>query len=448
MDGMGLIDQLLSDFRPDGDVCLQRGQDFRALSEKADTGLLDDLVPGGEHNRANPGGVSMSVTAAPEDWHQSGAAVASSEDSLMGDVLKSANGEEQTGGAPMMTTAAVKMRISALLHLGYTPNKVAAYLNKLAEAVMFDRSEGAAFLQDKGGLEGFSVIEPNHFNKSCQASLKHIKAKGQLRAASVKRIAACENCSECKCSPNSVTKDKCATYGLPIVANAEELNAVIARIVPAKTAKKVALMAKHNGVQEEARPGHTVVAVAQTYDRDTKPKVAGQGSTLTAFDAQAHRDAAQTFGARAVKASIDGGKTFADTYLHAKNAHGSAAAHKACSTYLDSLKKTGARINLAAVDCSLLKKRLTASETIIGKDKCASCTMRGGMHCGFTGGTLLSYPGMEAQNAKTAAARRPGADGVSVMAAMELREPELVVPMATDRKLGDVEMSSTPLTLW
>ena len=168
------------------------------------------------------------------------------------------------------------------------------------------------------------------------------------------------------------------------------------------------------------------------------------GSSLTSFDIQATREAASSFSAKSVKASIDGGKTLNDVYVESKKAHGSAKTQRVVRAFLDGLKKSGARINLAAVDCSLLKNRLTASETILGKPKCASCTLRGGMHCGFTGGTILSFPGMETTGAKRASMATPGQDGVALMDAMELKAPELVIDIKEDRKLQEVEMPSIP----
>lgn len=434
-----LIDQLLSDFRPATDGAIQRGQDFKAITEAEDDGLLNELAPGGEHNAANPG---TGIVAAEQDWQQNGAKPFVVEDSLMNDVLKASSGEkvpEERLGKPMMASADVKIRIRALLHLGQTPKQVTAYLNKLAEQQMFDRTESDGYLKDQAGLLGYAYLEPNHFNqRSCTASLRHIRNNGgKIRAASVKRIAACEGCDQCKSDHEGGYK--CATYGLPIVASEKDLKAVIARLAGPQM-KRAALVQRHNRDEAQARPGHAVNVIARHEERDPSQTTAGV-SRVAAWDAEKARENSSAFTPKTVMASIEGGKTLGDVYVASKNAYGSAKTQKVVRAFLDGLKKSGARINVAAVDCSVLKHRLTASETLLGKEACATCSFRtAGMHCGFTGGTILSYPGMEKQ-AKTASVAQ---DGVAVMDGLELRAPELNVEFNEDRQLLDVEMSGIP----
>ena len=435
---MDIIDQLLKDLRPsDSDAGLQRGQKIDAITDAEDQGILEELAPGGEHTNANPGQGS-GIVAAAEDWQQNAAKPFTREDSVMNDVLKHASGETQTGGRSTLADTVVKAHIATLLHLGYTPKQVTAKLEKLAEAQVFNREVAAEFLNDQSGLVGMAYIEPNHFNqKSCVASLNHIRQNGILRAASVKRIAACEGCDNCK--SDHAGGCKCATYGLPIVSNAKELGRVVASIA-GPTPKKATLVQKHNR-ETQVMPGHTVNVIARTEERNPNLKVAGDGG-VTVFDINKVKEAASEFTPKAVRASVDGGKTLQEVYVSAKKAYGSAKTERVVRAYLDSLKKTGSRINLAAVDCSLLKGRLTASETILGKDKCASCGLRSGMHCGFTGGTLLSFPGMEKTSSKTASAQ--GQDGVAFMQSLELTAPTLEIQINKDRELPHVEMDVVP----
>ena len=154
------------------------------------------------------------------------------------------------------------------------------------------------------------------------------------------------------------------------------------------------------------------------------------------------KEGLSSFTPKNVQASLEAGKTLQEVYVASKQARGSAATERVVRTYLDGLKKTGARINLAAVDCSLLKHRLTASESIIGKSKCATCTHRcAGMHCGFTGGTLLSFPGMDRVGGKRASLQQATApDGVATMQAMELIAPTLDIEIRKDRDLLQVEL--------
>lgn len=425
-----LIDQLLSDFTPDSDAGIQRGQDIKAISDAEDTGLLSELAPG-EHNQGSFAGTG--VLAAREDWHESAATPFTREDSISNDILKDAS--EQSGGRHPLTAAQVKMRISALLHLGKTPKQVTAYLDKLAEAAVFDRTLADESLKASAGLEGMAYIEPNHFNKSCVASLRHIKQHGQLKAASVKRIAACAGCENCKSDHDGGCK--CATYGLPIVSDERGLKNVVAKLTKGSM-KRASLVARHNGEQQELKQAR--VAATEVPAR-AESKTAGHGS-IQRFDIEKARETLSSFTPKQVQASINGGQTLQQVYVTAKKAHGSAKTEKVVRTYLDGLKKTGARINLAAIDCSLLKKRLTASETIIGKKACATCTHRcAGMHCGFTGGTLLSFPGMEqAVGSKRAAAQAQVQDGVQFMQQMELQAPVLEFQIKGDRDLLQVEL--------
>jgi hypothetical protein len=63
------------------------------------------------------------------------------------------------------------------------------------------------------------------------------------------------------------------------------------------------------------------------------------------------------------------------------------------------------------------------------------------MHCGFTGGTLLSFPGMEqAVGSKRAAAQAQVQDGVQFMQQMELQAPVLEFQIKGDRDLLQVEL--------
>ena len=428
-----IIDQLLGDFTPTADEGIHRGFDIDSITDAEDDNLLDELAPGGEHTNANPGNHS-GIVAAEQDWQQNGAKPFTREDSVMEDVLKHVDGKLQTGGMSTLSDSEVKMRIAALLHLGHTPIVITAYLKKLAEQQLFNREVSAEFLKDQSGLMGFSYLEPNHFNqKSCTASLKHIKQYGRIKAASVKRIAACEGCENCK--KDSEGECKCAAYGLPIVGTQKELQSVVARLTGG-TSKKASLVQKHNA-ESDPRPGHVVIALDRSNERDATLTTAGIGS-IQKFDVQAARDAAGNFSPKAVKASIDGGKTLTEVYKESKKVYGSDRTERVVRTYLDNLKKTGSRINLAAIDCSLLKGRLTASETIMGKEKCAECTLRNGMHCAHTGGTLLSYPGMEKLSSKRASMATPGQDGVSYMESLELRAPALDVVIGKDRELLDI----------
>lgn len=462
-----VVDEMLADFRPsahneDISAGLRRGQDYLALSAKADTGLLEELFGEGEHrNAASQVANRSGLVAATGNWRNSPAAHraqaaaydslphtqddlqngqfkdASDEGSILGDVVKQASTDDPQNladiGKPYIDAAQVKKWIGDQLTLGQTPNQVFAGLKRLAAQAVFDQTPMYDYLKDQSGLNGMAFIEPNQFNKECKASLAHIRAHGQLRAASVKRIAACANCTECKCDPSG--NARCATYGRPIVSNPAELGKVVASLTGGSM-KKASLVDRHNGtptVTSNVLPTRTAAVAPAT------PRV-GQ---VTHFNADEFRTANSKFSTASVLASLNEGTPFERIFASAKLEHGTQTAERVCRAFLDGIKGTGQRINLASVDCSLLKRRLASSETIIGASKCAGCTLRNGMHCALTGGTLLSYPGMDkvGMNSKRAAlAATQTTDGMQLMASLELIDvPEMVIPIRGDRTLMQVD---------
>src|SRR5579863_436784 len=120
-------------------------------------------------------------------------------------------------------------------------------------------------------------------------------------------------------------------------------------------------------------------------------------------------------------------------YKSAAQKFGTAAASKAVKEFVASLKKKPIKVALSQIDCTFLKNKLADHNPIIGASKCGSCTYRKGMHCGLTGGTLLSFPGME----QTASNHKIGAgapeDGRSILAEYDL--------MPNSGRPGDVKMA-------
>ena len=416
-----IIDQLLNDFHYPEDETTRRGDKFMSLSKsKADK---------------DPGHPDLGIVAAEQDWQQNKGRPFTVEDSLMNDILKSASGKSEDIGKTACSNEQMHARIADLLHMGKTPASISAHLDKVAEMEVFDRNSSDEFLKGQSGLMGLTYIEPNHFNQtSCVASMRHINNHGgKVVAASVKRIAACNGCSECKKNPDGTCK--CGTYNLPIVSNTPEAQQVVAALTHG-TGKKAALVARHN---KEFYSNETQ-QVDRLMERPTTV-IAGSGS-LSKFDAPAVKEAASTFTPKMVQASINEGKTLQEVYVAGKKAHGSAVTERVVRTYLDTLKKTGSRVNLASLDCKLLKGRLTASETILGKPACKTCTLRNDMHCAYTGGTLLTYPGMEASGSKRASAES-AQDGVQIMEALGLEAPVLDIQPNADPDYLQVDLSNT-----
>jgi hypothetical protein len=106
----------------------------------------------------------------------------------------------------------------------------------------------------------------------------------------------------------------------------------------------------------------------------------------------------------------------------------------AFEAFFKGLKKTNTKIALTQIDCSLLKGKLATSNTIVGEKKCANCSYRKGMHCGFTGGTLITVPGIENVQPSHRVASGAPKDGYGIM-----REFDMVTPKVAN----DIEFNKT-----
>jgi hypothetical protein len=134
-------------------------------------------------------------------------------------------------------------------------------------------------------------------------------------------------------------------------------------------------------------------AQALPYSRNTEKYV-----VRTAGDKQSmvHKEAS----VEEIGTMVSSGIPLKDVYKTAAAQYGKTSAMAAIKRYIIGLKKSGAKVVLAAIDCSLLKNKLATGNAIVGEGKCASCTYRNGMHCGLTGGTLLTFPGMDRVSSK------------------------------------------------
>jgi len=132
------------------------------------------------------------------------------------------------------------------------------------------------------------------------------------------------------------------------------------------------------------------------------------------------------------------GHSLEKIYKQASAKFGTAQASKAVKEFIASLKRKPIKVALSQIDCRFLKNKLADHNPIIGASKCASCTYRNGMHCGLTGGTLLSFPGMD----KTASNHKVGEgapeDGRTILAEFDLM-PNSGRP--GDTKMADIDMN-------
>jgi hypothetical protein len=86
--------------------------------------------------------------------------------------------------------------------------------------------------------------------------------------------------------------------------------------------------------------------------------------------------------------------------------------------------------------------KLGARNAIIGAEKCGSCNFRNGMHCGLTGGTLLSFPGMSQTTSNKIARAGAPEDGRSILKEFDLMEKtaqadiDMTPPIRTEIHFG------------
>lgn len=421
-----ILDQILDDVAPagsDSDVreALKEGDGIKAISEaEADTKFLDDIAGPSKHTNINRS------ASTPEGWRERSAKVVEDEGSLIGSALSHLAGAEgNAGGFKRMAQEDVNMRIRTFLQLGYTPSKVAAYLNKLAEHVLFDRNQSADFLNSQAGKLGLLYIEPNHYMGSCEKTFDFSKKNGHVRALAVKKVAECTGCQHHK---KHGEEHRCAMYKLPIVASAQGLQKIVdASVKGPKTA--AALKAMHD--QKTERAAAVVVGAREHYKTTIR----------TASDKDIKES--EICNAKDVEKLMKEGNAIEKVHAFLRGKVGSVRAGEAVVSYIKSLKGSHARIALANLDCAFLKQRLASSETIVGSSKCSSCTYRSGMHCGMTGGTLLSFPGMEKTGPKTAST---GVDGNKLMddyGLSSVNRPKVgTIEEEPDQRLN-VEMDST-----
>ena len=339
--------------------------------------------------------------------------------------------------------AEIKAYVKKLLNQGVAPKRVAALVEKVAEIELLNKKDnmGMNYLNENQGLLGMSYLEPNTYmddvsptyqrntasekkpfclkcNKDIKPEKRHgidycPECKGVMggrpkqgaeqiktsadcvrqhtawknagitpRAWSVKKVAACDDCAFFK-------ERTCNLYHLPVVANAQELAAVINKHtagVPAKS-KRAALIQIAN--REPQRVENKIL------DRRPVTKVAEIART---------KQAAAVVKEATVEDLHKQGMALEAIYCKRSSKVGSVQAGYEIKRFVASLREKGTKIALSQIDCTLLKQKLGVSNGIIGAIKCADCIYRSDMHCGLTGGTLLSFPGMERTGRKVASA--------------------------------------------
>jgi hypothetical protein len=353
-------------------------------------------------------------------------------------VQKKAAGSETILRERALSDAEIQGYIKKLLNDGVTPKDVEARLGKLAQLNSFDRSMSSSFLDGQAGILGLAYIEPNAYMDSCPDSYQRQEVKlGGVRAKSVKQIAACEGCQHFQ---KSASAKRCNLYRLPIVSSQAELLPIINNLIPqVKTArlflwcdtqagkwkvldtnddgtktvfsstkkdeaqayldkekgktgkaKKAALVALANRENIKAPTAKNAKdETAAPFTRNTTPVAVRSAGDARPVAKQA------SFTALDVAKAHQAGKPLHEIYTHAVKTAGTQQADAAVKRFIQQLKHSKLKVALSQIDCTKLGGKLSSANAILGEKKCGSCSYRTGMHCGLTGGTLLSFPGMD-----------------------------------------------------
>ena len=420
-----LLDQFLEDTDPDySSLGLKSpksmGDQLKALSaDEADTSFLDNISGPSRHQTA----LGMMAGYTPRQLNKS---LDESNDSILGEVVQTFQKAENTDYEKKgLNDKEIESRLKLLLNLGYSHEKIASFLQKSAEVKVFDTSQSlGTFIKDYAPGLGLAYIEPNFFMKSCDQSFAKIQKEGKLRAIAVKKITACDGCASYK-------NGSCAVYRKPVVASGEELTNVVRAELASKNIKAASLKEGLAKLQANEKVATAVITSTQN-----------TGTVRTAGDmmVKVKKEASIQEIGTAIQSGIPVQKVFKE----ASAQYGKVSALNAVKRYIASLKSAKAKVAIASIDCSYLKGKLASTNAIIGESKCASCSYRNAMHCGLTGGTLLSFPGMNRTSSKRIANENE-ADGHKVLFEYEMLDTNEDVPLTINEDRTDlgVELHTT-----
>jgi hypothetical protein len=335
-----------------------------------------------------------------------------------------------------VSEAEVQRYVRRLLNDGMPPVKVAMKIK--AELELFQHNMATDYLNRNAGLLGLAYIQPNEYMDRCPDTYERLNVKaagGKIMAKAVKQIHACEGCMFFGKDASAKT---CNLYHLPIVGTQKELLTVVNKMtagVPAGS-KKAALVKIANREPERTPMVKTIVSSRpEQKPYHTSPEQARQQTKKASFQLTAGH----------IEKLFVAGNTLEKIYNVAANKVGSVAAGKAVREFVAGLKTKNTKIALSQVDCTFLKAKLGVQNAIVGAPKCASCSYRQGMHCGLTGGTLVSYPGMEHQASNHKIASGAPQDGRAMLQEYDLTasaEPQDIEINAAGPARAEVQMGS------
>ena len=252
-----------------------------------------------------------------------------------------------------LSDAEVAGYVQKLLNKGGDPKDALAKLKKLAELQLFDRSFATDKVRADANVVGIDFLEPNAYMDNAPSTYERQEVK---------------------------LGSKIQFEGVTDLKTARQVSEWATRIV------RRAIQAKHRpevGVKQ-AKAGQD-----QGYRRNQQDVTIRTSSTIE------KKASSDTFTAADALKLHNAGQDLSTIYRQATAKVGSAQAVSTMKKFIAGLKGTKTKVALTQIDCTLLPQKLGTSNAIIGASKCGSCTYRKGMHCGFTGGTLLSFPGLE-----------------------------------------------------
>lgn len=313
-------------------------------------------------------------------------------DSLMDEVTESleaaysnSNLPENSASKKEISDAQVFKYIKDLLNQGMAPSKVAQKLEKLAEIELFNKQMSTDYLQRNAGLMGLAYLEPNSYmdkssptyertasgSADCVAQKRAWDAAGvKPQAKSVKQVSACGDCTYMKKAGSTKT---CTLYGLPLVANTEELTQIVNHLtagVPTKQ-KHAALVAIANG--DSKRVSNPKVAEQTNVVKTADAKVRNQ-SKRASYQFGDNRESSKRFSSEHVAKMHGKGASLEQVYKWAEEKFGSIDTSFAFRGFVQNLRKNAkGKIVVIAKDLSFLNSIGIRNADFEGKDKCASC---------------------------------------------------------------------------
>jgi hypothetical protein len=153
--------------------------------------------------------------------------------------------------------------------------------------------------------------------------------------------------------------------------------------------------------------------------------------TTAAKTASTIKTTSPEFTVAAISKAHTAGASLEKIYSFGVKTAGVVRAADVVKKFVGGLKTAGTKIALSQIDCRFLKGKLGVQNAIVGAPKCSSCAYRSSMHCGLTGGTLLSFPGMS-----TASSNHKIASGAPKDGHQMLNEYDL----SSTAKLGDIDI--------